>query len=143
MKKLAALLVAALALAGSAAGAEEPQATREAAAVRLADLADIKATVAEAIGQMAASLPEDRRERFAQAAATAVDREHLESQYRALLAGVFTTEELTALADFYDSPAGRPIAAKLPRLTALTIPLVQAELIRAMERLHEGKKDSP
>lgn len=141
--KSAFFVVLGILLLSPPAGAQDSPAAPEAAAVRLADLADIKATVAEAIGQMAASLPEDRRERFAQAAATAVDREHLESQYRALLAGVFTTEELTALANFYDSPAGRPIAAKLPRLTALTIPLVQAELIRAMERLHEGKKDSP
>jgi hypothetical protein len=137
---LAAALFLLLIASVPAVRAEDGSEARQAAALRLAGFYDIKGTAAEAIGQMAESLPEEKRGSFARAAAEAIDKERLETHFRTLLADVFTIEEMETLADFLESSSGRGIAGKMPRLTALIIPLVQAELIHAMERLQAARE---
>lgn len=60
--------------------------------------------------------------------------------------GAFSMEELQAMLDFYGSPAGKSILAKMPGVTQQSVRIGQAmgEKIanRAMDRLHNQRRAS-
>ena len=55
-------------------------------------------------------------------------------RYVALYADVLTTDELSALVRFYESPTGRSITAKTPSLTQRSVPIIQ-EMMPRMQQL--------
>jgi hypothetical protein len=47
---------------------------------------------------------------------------------------VFTTDELSALADFYGSPIGKSILQKFPKFMGTVMPTIQQELMGQAQR---------
>jgi hypothetical protein len=51
-----------------------------------------------------------------------------------------TVQELNALADFMESPHGRSAMKKMGAYTADVMPIVQQELIRAMQQMESANR---
>jgi len=137
------MLMASLpALAAPADTADTPQ-TRKEAAERYAKVSDVRKLMTDTVEAMAQRMPDAQREGFRTLMITHVRPEVLEAAMMAAMRKHFTTRELNALADFYDSEEGRSAMAKFGRYMADVMPLIQAEIARAFAEYQREQASKP
>jgi hypothetical protein len=107
--------------------------TRQLAAERYMQVADLAKLMGDITDQMARTLPEDKRDQFKLLMKKHVRIDVLRDVMMASMVKNFTTRELNALANFYGSPEGRSAMAKTGSYMADMVPPMQAEMRRAVE----------
>lgn len=128
------------------AAADSPE-LRAAAAERYLGVADLPKMMDDLADGMVRTLPEKNRALFLSAMKEHLRTDMLESAMKATMTKHFTAAELNELADFYGSPTGKAALAKMPTLMAEMMPLMQAEVQRAVSaaqrELAEAAKAKP
>lgn len=134
------LLTGAPALAAEAPDTLE---TRMAAAQKYAVAANLPKMLDDAFKAASQNLPEAEREKFLVLTKKYVRPEPLEAMTITAMVKHFTTRELEALAAFYGSPEGQSAIAKLGPYMAEVLPLVQAEMLRAVQEMQQEMQAQP
>lgn len=104
---------------------------RRAAAIRYMNVMPMSKILDDSILAMSKQVPEEKRASYVASMKGMINAESLESIALDAMLRTFTVEELNALADFYGSAVGRSAMAKFGEYTAVVLPAVQKELIRA------------
>lgn len=107
--------------------AQDTMGNRLAAAERYADTFDFQTTMRQALAEMAKNLPESKRQSLLENNLVA-DVTWLRNLAVNSMVQVFTTDELTALANFYGSQVGRRVLKKFPSYMATFMPSMQRRL---------------
>jgi hypothetical protein len=107
---------------------------RLAAAERYAAAADMDAMLDDAFREMSLTLPEAQRDAFVAAMDRTIDRGLLREVMMEAMVGVFTAEELDALADFYGSEVGRSVMRKFGEYMAAFMPALEQILVQAAQQ---------
>lgn len=106
--------------------------TRKVAAEKYAVVANAQKMLDDTFVALSQKIPEEERAPFLELSKKHVRTKALESLMVAAMIKNFTTQELEALAAFYGSPEGQSVLAKFPTYMADILPLVQAEVGRAV-----------
>ncbi len=69
-----------------------------------------------------------------------IDEDRLHEALKNILVENYSSDELTAMVDFYGSPTGRSILSKRPLILKQVSDIVQVELIRAIRTVMEREK---
>jgi hypothetical protein len=112
-------------------------ANRRAAAQRYLKAVPAEELVAGTIEQVAAQLPEERRESFKAALRKVINVGQIENITLEAVAKHFTVNEIHALTAFYSSPEGRSISRKFGAYLADVMPAIQKELEEALEEIEK------
>ena len=115
--------------------ASDTEQERVAAAKRYLEVAQMSRITDDTVTELAKSLPAEQRGKFLQFMREAVRPEVLERAALASMVKVFTTQEINALADFYGSPVGKSAMSKFGLYMADVMPVIQQEMLRAMQSL--------
>ena len=78
------------------------------------------------------TMPEQNREAFIELMTKKIDINVLEDAMKASMQKHFTIGEINALADFYSKPEGRSVMKKMPDYMADVMPVIHAEIKRAI-----------
>jgi hypothetical protein len=133
-------LVAALLLPLSAAvAAEDTPKTREKEADRYLQAVSPQTLIGEMTKKVALTLPAAQQEQFKELMTKHLDMNHVVTLMRASLVKTFTTEEIHALADFYNSPVGKSAMAKMPAYMSEVMPPLILELQTAAAKAQTGE----
>jgi hypothetical protein len=140
------ITVVLLALSGSAFASDVLSDTPENRA-KLADeylkevpVKDLLDDIAE---KLAASVPENKREEFKSMLTKHFDLDALVAAEKAALAKVFTVGELNAMIQYQSTPEGKSSMKKMGAYMANLMPVIQAELRKAMQATaQEAKSES-
>ncbi len=122
--------------AGTAAELDTP-ATRHAAAQRYAQIADVGKLMRDAVDSITLKMPEASRDTFRALMTKHVRTSVIQAAVLTSMEKNFTTRELNALAAFYGSEVGRSAMAKFGTYMADVMPIIQAELMRAISELKQ------
>ena len=117
---------------------EDSPATRAAEAQRYLAVYSPQELMPEMIKPIADNLPAEVREKFIKTMTVDLDYTAINAAMKASLVKHFTADELKALADFYNSPAGKSGIKKTPLLMADLMPVMQAEMGKSIAKL-KGK----
>ncbi len=112
--------------------AQDTTGNRMVAAEKYIDSVDIGQMINGAIAQMAQNLSSDKRQAFARDAQKGLDIQRLRNLMINSMVQVFTVDELNLLAEFYGSGTGKSIMKKFPEYMSIAMPMIQAELKRAV-----------
>ena len=115
--------------------ASDTEQERVTAAKRYLEVAQISRITDDTVTELAKALPAEQRGKFLQFMREAVRPEVLERAALASMVKVFTAQEINALADFYGSPVGKSAMSKFGLYMADVMPVVQQEMLRAMQSL--------
>ena len=115
--------------------ASDTEQERVAAAKRYLEVAQMSRITDDTVTELAKSLPAEQRGKFLQFMREAVRPEVLERAALASMVKVFTAQEINALADFYGSPVGKSAMSKFGLYMADVMPVIQQEMLRAMQLL--------
>ena len=138
------MMLLAMPLSAQVDDAADTPAAREAAADRYAKATDMKVLFGQMADEMSRNIPPHLRDVFASAMKTHVRVDMMEAASRAAMVKHFTAQELTALAEFYESPAGKAAMSKMAVYMADLQPLMVAEVQRAVgEALKEQQAAKP
>lgn len=118
-------------------GVTDTPANRLAAAQRYLKAVPPMEMVKETVDQLAARIPEDRREEFREVLGKVVHSDHIEKVTLDAIVKHFTVREINALTAFYGSPEGRSISKKFNAYMAEVMPAIQQELTEAMGGEHK------
>ena len=129
-------LLGALAPALAAEPQDTPE-TRTAAAREYAAVANMPKMLEDAFIAAAQQLPEADRAQFLALTKKYVNPQTLEAISIDVMVRHFTTKELQALARFYGSAEGRSAMDKFGPYMADMLPLVQAEMLRAVQEMQK------
>ncbi len=142
MKKLcmalALTLCGALLAAGAALAAPSPDHLK--AAERYWTAAEFAKMIQESMDKMTARLPQAERAQFQQIGAKLLASGRIKKETVAAAAATFSAKELDAISDFYASPEGRAVMAKMPMFMTRVSRIVQSELVRLMEAARAKQK---
>ncbi len=122
-------------IATSFAHSQDTSANRLIAANRYLKVVPMEQMVSETVIELSKQLPAERRQEFIRQMNATIQPGHLENVARKALITHFTTEELTALADFYGSKHGARIMKKFGPYMADVLPSIQAEVQRSLREL--------
>jgi hypothetical protein len=95
-----------------------------------------KALFEDMADKIATNLPADQRQQFKQMMTKDLDIVALSKAMTNAMVKHFTTEELKALADFYDSPVGKSAMQKFGAYMADIMPVVQDEIMKATAKMN-------
>src|SRR5271169_1501724 len=129
------VVVVSLVLLSAAAWAQDDMQSRYVAAKRYLEAVPIDRLLGDAFTAVAKQLPEDKRADFIADAKAAIDADSLGKICLTAMVKHFTTEELTAMADFYGSKIGASIISKFGPYMADIMPPLQAEVRRSLQEL--------
>jgi hypothetical protein len=113
--------------------AQDSQSDREKAVERYFKAMPFDTMIEEASVEMAKRLPEEQRADFVSFMTTEVRFDVILTAAKASLANRLTTDEINAFASFMESPLGKSSMAKMKFYMADVMPVVQAEVARAIE----------
>ena len=119
-----------------AASVADTPANRLAAAKRYLKAVPPMQMVQASVDQLAARLPEDRREEFRKALAQVLQSGRIEKITLDAMTKHFTVREIDALEAFYGSPEGRSINKKFSTYMADVMPSIQQELSKVLGEIH-------
>lgn len=160
MKKrwIAVLVVALLSLGVSAQTVDESDAEHRAAAQRLLQVTEAKKMMDQVLDSMDGMLDQsfsslELNPDGVEAARQAQDEmmawvrdflawEELEPMYVELYAKVFTTEEILGIIEFYESPLGQKMLAKMPELMTESMSMMQSRITEKMPELQRRIEQS-
>ncbi len=134
MKKLNLIIVIAVLIWAVPVYAQDTVGNRTIAAEKYIDSIDLNKMINGMIAQVAKTLPKDKSQFFVKKAKAGIDTQGLRSVLIDTLVQVFNLEELVLMAEFYGSPTGKSIASKFPKYMGVAMPLIGAELKRAVRR---------
>src|ERR1700756_3797014 len=120
-------------------GPDTPE-TRRKEAERYLQVNPPKALFEDMADKMATNLPADQRQQFKQMMTKDLDIAALSKAMTDAMVKHFTTEELTALADFYGSPVGKSAMQKFGAYMAELMPVIQAEMMKAQAKLNQSQR---
>ncbi len=134
------VLTAALLLPLSAAlAAEDTPQTREKEVERYLQAVSPQTLMDEMTKKIAQTLPAPQQEQFKVLMTKHLDINRVVSLMRASIVKTFTTEEIHALADFYNSPVGKSATAKMPVYMAEVMPALILEMQTAAAKAQTGE----
>ena len=125
-----------------AADTADTQANRQAAAERYLAVAPMAGIMNDTIEKTSVNLPEEQREAYIEFMTEYVRIPVLEEAALASMVRHFTVRELNALADFYGSPEGRSAMKKFGAYMADVVPVIQQEILRAMQQYNDAHQDA-
>jgi len=125
----------------SPAAPADTQETRLAAAQRYAAVANVQKMLRDSFEASAQSIPEKDRQAFVAAAMKFMRPEALETVMITAMVKHFTTQELDAMTTFYGSREGQTALAKFGEYMADVMPLVQAEIQRALQDMQKELRE--
>ncbi len=137
MKRVLAWVIAAIMLclpvgaALAAEGVDTPE-KRRAEAVRYLAIVPMKGMIEDVVREIAKGRSSEISTAISERMLALTDYELLEKATVEGLVVHFTAEEIKALADFYESPTGRSVMAKMPVYTASVLPIIQHEIGRVV-----------
>lgn len=136
----AAALALLLLLAGGAAAQTAPLDSPEARAAAARRLTEIQwpqttKSLEQMLDQLGATLPVEQRAEFKANLVSMLDFEDLRRLSEIAMVKTFTAGELTAMGDFYASPDGQSILAKMPTYLNDLLPLMKAMIVHGLRRL--------
>jgi hypothetical protein len=140
MKKI--LIIITLLVASSTYAVEDSPANRLREAERYVTATPPKELFADMAQQVAKTLPPEQRENFKATLTKNLDISALTKAMKDAMVKNFTADELKALADFYGSPVGKSAMKKFGSYMADVMPVVQAELMKAMAKTNSQMPDS-
>jgi len=129
---IAAILLLSLPVYAIDGGQEATATSRREAAERYAQVSDLPRMFEDMTENLALTLPQEKREGFKKLMTKHVRVEAVKDAMVAAMVKHFTTRELSALADFYESPEGRSAMSKFGAYMVDVMPAMQAELRRAV-----------
>ena len=116
--------------------ADTPENRREAAERYLSVVPPVE--LFKDVGEkVAETLPEAARPAFVRAMTKELDVAKLSTAMLNSMVARFTVAEIDALAKFYGSPEGKSVMKKLGLYMADVMPVIEAETIRAFDRIKE------
>jgi len=127
------VLVAMLFALSPLAAAQDSVADRQAAVERYYQAMPFEAMMVEMSEEMAKQLPENQRADFVKFMTSEIRFDVVLVAAKASLAKHLTTEEINAFTEFMSSPVGKSATAKMKYYMADIMPVVQAEVARAIE----------
>ncbi|HYC72553.1 MAG TPA: DUF2059 domain-containing protein [Opitutaceae bacterium] len=127
-------------MAGSLLAVDDSPASRATQADRYLQAASAKEMFADLANEMSKSMPPDQRAEFQALMTRHLNVTQLESDMKTAMVRHFTAEELQALADFYGSPVGKSAMKKMGGYMTELMPLIQAEVGRAVGRAQQEKQ---
>jgi len=89
---------------------------------------------------MATTLPPEHREDFRQLMLVYVDNDRIIEAMKESMVRHFTTDELAAIADLYESPAGKSAMAKMGIYMADVMPVIMEEMTKAVQAMKHEKQ---
>jgi hypothetical protein len=122
-----------------AADAMDTPQTRHEAALRYVATADLKIMLVQTVESLVRSLPPERHADFRRLMFEHVSQDFVRDLMVAAMTKHFTAGELNALAEFFGSDVGRSAMSKYPSYMGDVIPLLQAEVQRALLELQLQK----
>jgi hypothetical protein len=93
--------------------------------------------------QVAKNLPPEQREAFKRTITKNLDMDAVVKGMKEAMIKHFTADELKALADFYGSPVGKSAMKKFGSYMADAMPVIQAEMMKAMAKGNRELPDEP
>ena len=119
-------------------GAPDTSETRRQEAERYLQATPPKALFEDMADKMSVNLPADQRDQFKKLMTSQLDIAALTKAMVDSMVKHFTTEELKALADFYDSPVGKSAMQKFGAYMADIMPTMEAEIMKAQAKLNQS-----
>ena len=144
MLKVSAVLVSAMLFTshGLAQTISDTHGNRMVAAQRYLDAVPMDELMTNASAEMVKNMPAESREPFITMMTETIRIDVLENAALASMATHFTVQEINALTDFYTSPVGKSDMNKFGLYMADIMPVIQQEIIRAVQQL-TSDADSP
>jgi hypothetical protein len=141
-RRLAAVLVvvALPALAGAQAPADDTPAARREAAMRYLAAVPVESMLDDMTNGIAQQVQPDRREEFVTLMKKLTPVDRLKALTLEGVARHFTVTEIDALTRFYGSPEGKSIMKKFGPYMGELMPQIQAEVLRALQKVKEEMK---
>jgi hypothetical protein len=143
MKKMLCLLPLVSLMAVSAWALDDTPENRGKEADRYLQVAPLQETMADISAKLAQQIPEKQRAVFIEAMQKQVDYAKLKQASRQAMMKHFTADELKALADFYSSEAGRSAIKKMGDYTVELMPVIQAEMAKALAAAEKSINKKP
>lgn len=141
-KRIAAAILAILMwFAITASLAQDDVSTRIAAADRYLKAVPVSRMLDTTFAEIGKQLPEDQRAQFVNQMKAIVRADVLERIARDTMVNTFTTDELNALANFYESQHGASAMEKFGIYMGQVMPAVQQELHRAIQQMEAQEKN--
>lgn len=103
----------------------------------------VEENVREIATEIAKTMPENERAAFIDFMARQVDFSVIMAAAKKSFQTRFTLEELTALTEFMESPAGRSSMGKMKYYMADVMPVIQAEVVKALKQRETGATPAP
>ena len=119
------------------AAADTPESRRR-QAERYLQASPPKAMFEDMADKLAANLPPESRAQFKEMMTSQLDIPALTKAMTDALVKHFTTDELKALADFYESPVGKSAMKKFGAYMADLMPVIQAEIMKAQAKANQS-----
>jgi len=144
MNTLPAVLVAAclLCLPAITAAIEDSPGARAAQADRYLKAMPPREVFDDLAKQMSQNMPPEQAELFRKVMTEQLELSALENAMRAAMIKHFTANELSALADFYGSEVGRSAMSKFGPYMIDVMPVMQAEMIKAQEKMMQQLQEA-
>lgn len=92
-----------------------------------------------AIEHMAQQVPAEQRVLFRQLGEKSIDYNRLRSEAEKAVAETFTENEIRAMTEFYKSPEGQAVRAKMPEYDKKMEPVMTSILQEFVKKLQENK----
>jgi hypothetical protein len=131
-----AMLALALPAAAAAQSPDTPEARREAVRRHLAAV-PIEGMLDDMINTLAGQVPEARRPEFVDLMKKMIAPDTVRAMTLDAMPRHFTVAEIDAMTAFYGSPEGRSIMKKFGPYMGDLMPRIQAEVLRALQRVKE------
>jgi hypothetical protein len=122
---------------------QDTMATRQEAAERYLEVADIRKMLLDTVEAMSGTLPADKAASFKDLMTRHLDIDAVETGMLQVMTKHFTTRELDALARFYGSPEGKSSMAKFGVYMADAMPMIQREIQRAAQAAQVEQAKTP
>ncbi len=110
---------------------------RIAATERYLTIMPMEDMIADMTQEMVKTMPAEAREPFSRMMLEEVRLDVLEQAAKDSMVKHFTVTEINALADFYESPTGYSVMKKMGVYTADVMPVIQQEVMRAVQNLSQ------
>jgi len=132
------LMVATTSLPVRAADRDDSPALREAAAQRYLKAVPVQKMIDDMLAGVTKSIPTEQQAGFDAFIRKTLRPDFIEQVSIQAMVKTFTVQEIDAMTSFYASPEGRSVQAKMGTYMAEIMPLIQQEIVRAVQEMNAG-----
>jgi hypothetical protein len=119
-----------------AADRDDTPVLREAAAQRYLKAVPVQKMIDDMLKVVMKSVPAEKQTGFNAIIRKTLRPEFIEQASIQAMVKTFTAHEINAMTSFYDSPEGRSVQAKMGTYLAEIMPLLQQEMLRALQEIN-------